>query len=144
LFCHEPGTGKPTRAHDVRMLRNEAVSVNVGGKELTIVGLDEQDDAYYEMVAHVPKGCLVLNHSPLGFDDLDGGLGVLMLAGDTHGGQIPLPSWVWHVIGYEKNARYNDGLFQKGRDTLYVNHGIGTSHVQIRLFCPPEIVVFQF
>ena len=69
-----------------------------------------------------------------------------MLAGDTHGGQIPLPfpSWLLRLIGYEKNASYSQGYFKKGNAKMYVSRGIGTSHIPIRLFRKPEIVVLHF
>jgi hypothetical protein len=69
---------------------------------------------------------------------------VLMLAGDTHGGQLYLPAWVWRFLGYEKNARYNKGLYHRGDHRLYVSRGLGTSHLPFRLFCRPEITVFIF
>ena len=87
---------------------------------------------------------IILCHNPLTFDDLDKNQDVLMLAGDTHGGQIPLPSWLWRILGYEKNARYNQGFFQEGRKKMYVSRGIGTSHLPIRMFRRPEVVVLHF
>ncbi|MFX0196748.1 MAG: hypothetical protein ACFFCW_11530 [Candidatus Hodarchaeota archaeon] len=36
---------------------------------------------------------IILSHSPLAFDRLDKDDNVLMLSGDTHGGQILLPSY---------------------------------------------------
>jgi predicted MPP superfamily phosphohydrolase len=88
--------------------------------------------------------CIILSHNPLVFDSLASNQNVLMLSGDTHGGQVPLPSWIWRVLGYEKNARYNQGLFIKGKKKMYVTRGIGTSHLPLRLFRPPELVVLHF
>ena len=67
-----------------------------------------------------------------------------MLAGDTHGGQLPLPAWFWRLVGYEKNARYSQGMFRDGRKRMYVTRGIGTSHLPLRLFRRPEVVVLHF
>lgn len=53
-------------------------------------------------------------HRPLVFDYVDSQQDLLLLAGDTHGGQIPLPGWLWGLLGYEKNARYNQGWFEAG------------------------------
>ena len=67
-----------------------------------------------------------------------------MLAGDTHGGQFALPSWLWNIIGYKKNAAYSQGLFEEGNKRMFVTRGIGTSHIPIRLFRRPEVVVLHF
>ena len=149
LFCHEKATGKRTVAHRVRMLRNEAAALDTANGRLAIFGFDERDDEVdLETLirAAVPESVplLVLAHNPLKFKKLDGKTPVLMLAGDTHGGQIPLPASIWRFIGYEKNATYNSGVFREGRKTLSVSRGIGTSHLPFRLFCPPEIVVYHF
>jgi predicted MPP superfamily phosphohydrolase len=67
-----------------------------------------------------------------------------MLSGDTHGGQIPLPGWFFGIMGYDKNALYNQGLFERGSKKMFVSRGIGWSHMPIRLFRRPEVVVFHF
>ena len=112
-------------------------------------GFDERDDGAeiealirQEVPENVPA--LVLAHNPLKFKKLDKIHPVLMLAGDTHGGQIPLPGFLWRFFGYEKNAAYNSGMFREGRKILSVSRGIGTSHLPIRLFCPAEMVVYHF
>jgi uncharacterized protein len=87
---------------------------------------------------------IILSHSPLVFDLINDNQNVLILAGDTHGGQIPLPSWLWRLLGYEKNAKYEQGWFQGGQKKMYVTRGVGTSHFPIRFFRRPEITVFHF
>lgn len=149
LFCHQPGSGKPSTAHGVRMLKNEATSVRVGGHQLTVAGLDDTDHdsdltGFFNRLSSGKNPVLVLSHNPLRFDEFTFDAPMLMLAGDTHGGQLPLPTMIWKLLGYEKNARYNSGLYRKGQKTLYVSRGTGTSHVPFRLFCPPEIVVYHF
>ena len=78
------------------------------------------------------------------FDELNSDRNYMIFAGDTHGGQVRFPGWLWKILGYDKNAKYNSGLFEKGNMKMYVTRGIGTSHVRFRLFCPPEITVFHF
>ena len=66
----------------------------------------------------------------------------LMLSGHTHGGQIRLP-----FIGTPRMAladggrRFVHGHFNLGPMQLYVNRGIGTVTVPIRILCPPEITL---
>lgn len=49
-----------------------------------------------------------------------------------------------NLIGYEKNAKYDHGLFKEGKKMMYVSRGVGTSHIRFRLFRKPEVVVLHF
>jgi len=149
LFCHSPGTGKPTERHGITFLRNSLDRINTQTGTLWIGGLDgaknnvlPDDSRTFFLKGKEPA--IVLSHSPLIFDSIDDNQNILVLAGDTHGGQIPLPSWLWKLLGYKKNAKYEQGWYIKGRKKMYVSRGVGTSHIPIRLFRPPEITVFHF
>jgi len=148
LFCHEPGKGIPTQRHNVRFLRNSVEQVSLPGGRLMIGGIDEEfeNSFYRKTLRFLRKNTqdIILCHNPLVFDLLDNDQNVIMLSGDTHGGQISLPSWIWRILGYEKNARYNQGLFINGKKKMYVTRGIGTSHLPLRIFRPPELVVLHF
>ena len=146
LFCHEERSGRPTKKHDVTMLRNSSQKININDQIVKIAGIDEGYDdfnEFNEMDDH-DAPLLILSHSPMAFDEFSGKDQIFMFSGDTHGGQVRLPSWLFKLLGYEKNVKYNYGLFQDGNKTMYVNRGIGTSHFRFRLFCQPEIVVFRF
>lgn len=148
LFCHEQGTGRPTTRHNVTFLRNDTEPIRLSNGDIWLVGIDP-GSAHIDS-AHTPTRLLnknpaiLLSHNPLIFNSIDNKQDVLILAGDTHGGQIPLPAWLWGILGYKKNAGYNQGLFQEGIKKMYVSRGIGTSHLPIRLLCPPELVVIHF
>ncbi len=150
LFCHRPGTGEPTRRHRVHFLRNASAVIQTGNGALRMVGLDGSGgDARRNEEKQLAAGAddlptIVLSHDPLAFDDVPADGHILMLSGDTHGGQVPLPGWFWRLIGYTKNAEYNQGFFRRGQNTLYVSRGVGTSHVPIRIDRRPELVVFHF
>jgi predicted MPP superfamily phosphohydrolase len=66
----------------------------------------------------------------------------LMLSGHTHGGQIRLP-----FIGTPRpmlakgGRRFVHGHFNVGPMQLYVNRGIGTVKVPVRILCPPELTL---
>ena len=66
----------------------------------------------------------------------------LMLSGHTHGGQIRLP-----FIGTPRSMlakggrRFVHGHFNVGPMQLYVNRGIGTVKVPVRILCPPELTL---
>ena len=149
LFCHEPGSEKPTRRHRVQFLRNDLERVELKEGSLWIGGIDREPLVPFAEGLPLPRDggrdpVILLSHDPLTFDLIKEDQQVLMLSGDTHGGQVPLPSWFWGLMGYDKTARYPQGLFQNGRKKMFVSRGIGTSHVPIRLFCPPEVVVLHF
>ncbi len=146
-FCHEEGTGRPTKKHGVRFLKDSVETVRLPDGMLSIGGFDGEggDMASQQKEFKIPQSpCIILSHSPLNFDLLEGNQHVLMLAGDTHGGQAPLPGWLFKVLGYKKNALYNQGLFEQGGKKMFVSRGIGTSHIPFRLCRSPEIVVFHF
>lgn len=152
LFCHERGTGRPTNRHQVKFLRNSCDEVAISKDTVMICGIDGRqanEPISPEMIKHLQditrsKQAVVLSHSPLAFDMFNSDKDILVLAGDTHGGQVPLPSWVWKFLGYEKNAKYEQGRFEEGKKRMYVNRGVGTSHLPIRFMRRPEITVFHF
>jgi predicted MPP superfamily phosphohydrolase len=140
-FCHQKGSWKSTDQQNVKFLRNNKAEINLPDGLLTIAGVDEKDeDSGYDI-----KGAdIILSHSPLFFDTIDQHNNVLVLSGDTHGGQIPLPGFLWSALGYEKNVKYERGLYRKGNKMMYVSRGIGTSHIPFRFFRRPEVVVMHF
>ena len=149
LFCHSPGSAKPSKRHDIKFLRNSIDRIDTPAGHVFIMGIDidTNEESFNKeglsfLAAKIPA--IILSHSPLVFDLIDDNWNVLILAGDTHGGQVPIPSWFWQLLGYEKNARYEQGWFQKGRKKMYVSRGVGASHFPIRFFKRPEITVFCF
>ncbi len=149
LFCHEEGSGRMTSIHTIRFLRDTFERVDLPSGALWIGGVDIAErrpfisrENYLLLQKNEPL--VLLCHDPLLFDVLDDRQRVIVLSGDTHGGQIPLPSWVWSAVGYKRNAVYNDGLFEVGNKKMYVSRGIGTSHFPIRFLKKPEVVVLHF
>jgi len=149
IFCHKEGTSDLSPRHSVRFLRDTVEAVTLTDGTLWVWGLDFKSLMALpsEGEVQVPacgKPLIVLSHSPLLFDRIDGRQDVLVLAGDTHGGQVPLPSGLLMLMGYRKNALYSEGFFEKGRKKMFVSRGIGTSHFPIRICRRPEVVVLHF
>jgi len=67
----------------------------------------------------------------------------LVLAGDSHGGQLSLNLLKRRISLYGLHTPYVSGLYEKSGRQLYVNRGIGTTILPIRLGAPPEITVFE-
>lgn len=68
----------------------------------------------------------------------------LILTGHTHGGQIRIPLLGPIQTMTSIGKKYAAGLHRFGESMVYVSRGVGTSVFPIRLFCPPEITVFNF
>lgn len=149
LLCHEKGTGKPNNKHQIKFLRNEFERAEFQDGSVWIGGVDYENHKSDEERNKIklPEGigaAIILCHNPLPFDSVDREQDVLLLSGDTHGGQVPIPGWLWNILGYEKTARYSHGLYEKGVAKMYVSRGVGTSHMPIRILRRPEVVVLHF
>jgi predicted MPP superfamily phosphohydrolase len=68
----------------------------------------------------------------------------LILVGHTHGGQLNLPlvSGAWLHQG--ASGEYVRGLYEVHGSPLYVNRGIGTTTLPVRIGSRPEITHFTF
>lgn len=147
LYCHKAGSGERTQLSQVRFLKNSEEILELGGRKILVLGVDEIETEQSRSLlkkwgSETPA--IILSHNPLNYDFVDESNDVLILAGDTHGGQVPLPSLIWRLLGYDKNEKYNYGLYEDGQKKMFVTRGIGTSHLPIRLFCTPEVVVIRF
>jgi predicted MPP superfamily phosphohydrolase len=132
----------------VNLLINERIDLDINAQRLSILGLDypSSGDQLRRMQeqADPTRFNLLLSHVP-GFAHqyLERNIG-LILSGHTHGGQVRLPLLPPLYLP-RFSGRFVAGLYQVGRyDTpLYVNRGIGTSVLPVRLACRPEITVIE-
>lgn len=68
----------------------------------------------------------------------------LVLAGHLHGGQVRIPFLKFALyVPSEYGSRFLEGLYDVQGVKMYVSRGIGTSHLRIRFFAPPEITVIN-
>ena len=116
------------------------------GHQLWLAGVDDPKYGYDNMnrtlggiAPEEPK--IVLAHCP-DFIEKFYDEPALILAGDTHGGQVGIPFLI-RLSTYARRAHYISGLFHKGQAQMYVNRGIGTKTLPIRFLCRPEITVFE-
>ena len=86
-------------------------------------------------LVHEPDYLDIFKHHPR-FPLVD-----LMLSGHSHGGQIRLPG-IGPLVLPPMGKSYPHGLYRDGKLQLYVNRGIGTVGVPLRLNCPSEITHF--
>lgn len=146
-----------------RLLVDESVVHEAGGRRLRITGLDDlvggRPDprrAFAEADPDAADAHLLLAHCPEHRDRLalpphpfggpaPGAIGAaritLMLSGHTHGGQVNLLGWAPVVPG--GSGRYLRGWYRDpGGPPLYVSRGVGTSVLPVRLGATPEVAVF--
>lgn len=135
----------------IKVLINERCDVSLNDQQISFVGVD--DPSYYRLhdieraSGHsgvTDTDCaILLAHSPDLYQKASQLKFAAYLCGHTHGGQICLPGGVpiktntdaprWAVSG-EWNYQGMSG---------YTTVGVGTSIVEARFFCRPEIIVHE-
>jgi predicted MPP superfamily phosphohydrolase len=141
----------------IRILRHQAVPITAGVDAFNLIGVDFQtlrpfgpSPTVRRFLEGVDKLMapdrvnILMSHNPDTFDRA-AELGIdLSLAGHTHGGQASLEFISPQIAPSRLVTPYVAGWFEKpGGSRLYVNRGIGTIFVPIRIGAPPEITVYE-
>lgn len=136
-------------AMDIQLLLNESAQLQREGQSLYLAGVDDphyfRADNLEAACRAIPEGAcaLLLAHSPeifrqaahAGFD--------AMLCGHTHGGQIRLPGGLALIFNANAPRRVCSGRWQHGPMQGYTSVGAGSSVVDVRFNCPPEVVLHR-
>ena len=134
-------------AQGIHILRQERAPIQLNGETIYLIGVDDSqpDNSKIEHLAMPNTVNILLTHVPIpdtldwavehGFD--------LVLAGDSHGGQLSLNLFKRRISFYRLYTPYVSGLYEKSGGQLYVNRGIGTTTLPIRLGARPEITLFE-
>lgn len=153
----------------IRVLQNAAIVLPNASQlsereRLYLVGIGAylaKQSQPLQAIAQVPDSAarFVLMHNPASFADLPSDTAPVAVAGHTHGGQIRipfLPDWSWMtLVGVKpswswlsqikgdiiKVSGWIPGYGNSG-NRLYINRGIGFSHLPIRFNCRPELTIF--
>ena len=137
----------PLEEMGIRMLLNEAETLERGDQRIHLVGID---DAHYYRVDNIEKAVsqlsgdefsILLSHTPeiyrqAAHADFD-----LLLSGHTHGGQICLPGAIPITLDSVLPRRMGSGLWKYRGMVGYTSVGVGSSMVAARLNCPPGITL---
>lgn len=139
-----------------RLLMNEHVVLERGSEQIALIGVEnwsakarfpkygKLDEAYAGAEKYPFK--ILMSHDPSHWDaqvrkeypDID-----LMLSGHTHGMQfgLELPGFKWSPVQYI----YKEwaGLYEEGKQKLYVNRGFGFIGYPGRVGIMPEITVIE-
>lgn len=141
--------------HNGRLLVNDCAVLEVKGRELVFVGLDDALAGKPDIdrtlakcnseIADEAVGRILIEHTPdfFGAPLVSPATATFMLSlsGHTHGGQI---SPFGHALELPPGSgAYNRGWYDTRYGKLYVSRGIGVSVVPIRIGSAPELPVFE-
>jgi uncharacterized protein len=134
-------------AQNIRILRQEHAPIRSQGQIINLIGIDDSHegldrierlmipdtvnillihDTYYDTFGHA---------ATVGID--------LTLAGHTHGGQLSL-GFLHPALNIARlETRYTRGWYERSGSQLYVNRGIGTTIIPIRVGARPEITLLE-
>lgn len=129
------------------LLLNEQRAIERQGQRLFVAGVDDAHHYKAHNLHRAAEGIpeedvsILLSHTPeiwreaahAGFD--------LFLCGHTHGGQICLPGSIPITLDSPCPRRLGRGYWRYNGMQGYTSPGTGTSLVNVRLNCPPEVTV---
>jgi len=128
-------------------ITNRAVRIERGGSSLWIAGLDDlwggspdPDAALADVPADAPR--IVMCHNPYTVHDLPAASADFVLAGHTHGWQVYVPL-VTRFLVPGNMSKFRAGFYRTAAGVMYVTRGVGMIAPPIRLWCRPEIVLFE-
>ncbi|HEV2425172.1 MAG TPA: metallophosphoesterase [Terriglobia bacterium] len=140
------------------ILRQQNATLRAGGDELNLIGVDYESRHHMgrhtegmvrkyltaiEPMVRRDTVNILMSHNPNTFDRA-AALGIdLSLAGHTHGGQVTMEFISPDISPSRFVTPYVVGWFEKPGGKLYVNRGIGTIGVPMRIGAPPEITVYE-
>lgn len=126
----------------IRLLVNESARLTgevwLGGFDDAVMGRP-RTDAVFPDAASGKVLRLALFHSPIFYEQIAGKCD-LALAGHTHGGQVCLPLYgpLWLPRGC---GNYLGGWYKREASQMYVSRGLGTSMIEVRFLCRPELAI---
>ena len=127
-----------------QILRNEIGTIRLNDdQEVHLIGLDDallgEPDKDLTSQDAIAAYRILLIHEPDLVDELDLSEVDLVLAGHSHGGQVFIGG-----ITTSMAKKYIRGFYTLSPSTqMYVNSGIGTSRLPVRIGVVPEIAVFD-
>ena len=136
-------------AMGIRVLLNESVHIDRAGAVLYLAGIDDahyyQVHTFHQATAAIPPDgvALLLSHTPEVYRQAAHAGFQAMLCGHTHGGQICLPGGYALTWDARCPRRLAAGAWSYGTMSGYTSVGAGSSVVNARLNCLPEITLHE-
>ncbi len=131
----------------INMLINDYVTIEREQESILITGIDDSDRYLSHVFPKIdrdllPKYKILLTHSPNVYKEGQSEGYDILLAGHTHSGQICYPGGI-PILRFTKFPRkYSYSLWNYKDMVGYTTAGVGNTWVNIRFFCPPEVVIF--
>ena len=127
----------------VQMIENKVVML---GGRLALAGVPDGGTVPFDrkdfnklLEGHDPL--LLLSHKGRMLKSVTHGYSGIMVAADTHGGQIRLPGAGALKDRLKGKKELTPGLSERWGKKLFITTGAGGHRLNFRFFCPPEIVV---
>jgi predicted MPP superfamily phosphohydrolase len=133
----------------INMLVNESVLIERGDDRIALAGVD---DAHYFRADDLEKAAggipdetvsILLSHTPEIYHRAHSTRFNVMLSGHTHGGQICLPGGIPVTLDSRCPRRLGSGQWRYHDMLGYTSVGAGTSIVNVRLNCLPEVTLHR-
>lgn len=133
----------------IRVLLNESACIERDSAAIHLAGID---DAHYYRVDNLHKAAhdippdtvsILLSHTPETYRNAAHADFKLMLCGHTHGGQICLPGGIPLITDADCPRAYARGPWRYHDLVGYTSVGAGSSIVDVRLNCLPEITLHR-
>ncbi|MCP5162553.1 MAG: metallophosphoesterase family protein [Hahellaceae bacterium] len=130
-----------------KLLLNENTIIEKAGQKLMLAGID---DAHYFRVDNIEKAAngldtqltnILLSHTPAVFKQAAHAGFDVFFCGHTHGGQICLPGGIPITLDSDCPRSVGKGAWQYHQMQGYTSVGAGSSVVNVRLNCFPEITL---
>ena len=137
---------KVLKNNHIKILDNKGLTLDINNNKVNIIGVDTPDlkkDNFKKATENLDLKQninLLLSHTyhileRENIDDIN-----LLLAGDTHGGQINIP-FINKVVENNFDLKYKSGKYILNNLILLVNKGIGTNILPFRINCKPEVIL---
>ena len=129
------------------MLLNESVVIERGAARIFLAGIDDahfyRADNIEKAASGIPIGAcsILLSHTPEVYQRAAHAGFNVTLSGHTHGGQICLPGGIPIELNAKLPRCMGAGAWQYQSMIGYTSVGAGTSAVQVRFNCPPEVTL---
>jgi hypothetical protein len=133
----------------IRVLVNESVTLERDGSALHLAGIDDahyfRTHSFHRAAHDIPdEACaILLSHTPEPYRHAAHAGFALMLCGHTHGGQICLPGGVPVITDSDAPREFAKGPWRYRNLVGYTSAGCGSSVVDVRLNCPPEVTLHR-
>lgn len=131
----------------IRMLLNECTLIERARASIHLAGID---DAHFFRVDNIEKAgdsipqgafAVLLSHTPEVYRHAAHAEFDLMLSGHTHGGQICMPGGIPITLDSHLPRQFGAGAWSYRGMAGYTSVGAGTSILEVRLNCLPEITL---